>query len=91
MGQSVYVSGGAAEILGGWTPTRDFWRLEWGEEEWEALEPMPEPRLGHRMVTHEGRIYVWTPMSRASWEVYLSDPASTPEDDLLTEIFMQVD
>jgi hypothetical protein len=58
MGQSVYVSGGAAEILGGWTPTRDFWRLEWGKEEWEPLEPMPEPRLGHRMVTYGGRIYV---------------------------------
>lgn len=32
-----------------------------------------------------------TPMSPVCWEVYLSDPDSTPEADLVTEIFMKVD
>ena len=58
VGQTVYVSGGAAEITGEWAPSRDFWRLVWGEQEWQALEPMPEPRMGHRMVAYRGRIYV---------------------------------
>ena len=31
------------------------------------------------------------PMSAMSWEVYVNDPNSTPEDDLVTEIFMKVD
>lgn len=31
------------------------------------------------------------PMSPIAWEVYLNDPNSTPEEDLITEIFMQVD
>jgi len=31
------------------------------------------------------------PMSPVCWEVYLSDPDATPEQDLVTEIFMQVD
>lgn len=31
------------------------------------------------------------PMAPLAWEVYLNDPDSTPEADLITEIFMQVD
>jgi effector-binding domain-containing protein len=31
------------------------------------------------------------PMPRYSWEVYLNDPATTAEKDLVTEIFMPVD
>lgn len=30
------------------------------------------------------------PMSAKSWEVYVSDPDSTPPDDLLTEIYMGI-
>jgi hypothetical protein len=58
LGQAVYVSGGSADLAGAWQPTRDFWRLDWGAREWRALEPMPEPRWGHRMVVLDGRIYV---------------------------------
>jgi effector-binding domain-containing protein len=29
-------------------------------------------------------------MGTRSWEVYLSDPETTPQDDLVTEIYMQV-
>lgn len=31
------------------------------------------------------------PMSPVCWEVYLNDPDATPEEGLLTEIFMKVD
>jgi hypothetical protein len=57
LGTAVYVSGGAA-ALSGWEPTDDLWRLELGAAEWQRLEPMPEPRFGHRMVAHDGRLYV---------------------------------
>jgi len=30
------------------------------------------------------------PMSPVAWEIYVSDPNSTPEDELVTDIFMQV-
>lgn len=58
LGQALYVSGGAAEALGGWTPTQDFWRLGVDGDEWERLEPMPEGRWGHRMVAHDDRLWV---------------------------------
>ncbi len=32
-----------------------------------------------------------TPMSSMSWEVYVTDPDTTPEAELLTEIYMKVD
>lgn len=32
-----------------------------------------------------------TPMSSLSWEVYVTDPDTTPEAELLTEIHMKVD
>lgn len=54
----VYVSGGSASLATPWQPEADLWRLEVGAEAWEALEPMPEPRWGHRMVVHGGRLFV---------------------------------
>ena len=30
-------------------------------------------------------------MSSMSWEVYVTDPDTTPEAELLTEIYMKVD
>lgn len=56
---AVYASGGAATLGGSpWRPTADFWRLAPGADGWERLESMPEPRWGHRMVAHEGHLYV---------------------------------
>jgi hypothetical protein len=62
LGQTLYVSGGTTvagwHLGGAWPPTNNFWRLPAGSERWEAAEPMIEPRWGHRMVAHEGRLYV---------------------------------
>lgn len=52
---SVYVSGGA-DPAGSRSAT--LWVLEPGEAAWRELEPMPEARLGHRMVTVDGRLFV---------------------------------
>jgi hypothetical protein len=57
--RAVYVSGGAATLLRfPWRPTSDLWRLDLATARWDRMEPMPEPRWGHRMVLHDGRLYV---------------------------------
>jgi Kelch motif len=63
LGQDLYVSGGtdvAGVGLGHqyWPPRNNFWRLTPGANRWQALTPMIEPRWGHRMVAHDGRLYV---------------------------------
>lgn len=55
---AVYLSGGTEDVRQPWSPEADFWRLEVGGEAWEELPPMPEGRWGHRMVEHDGRLYV---------------------------------
>jgi hypothetical protein len=51
-----------AALVGWWTfpwePTKDLWRLAVGADGWQRLELMPEARWGHRMVVHDGRLYV---------------------------------
>lgn len=56
--EALYVSGGTADRGRPWTPESDLWRLDSGSDAWERLAPMPEPRWGHRMVVHDGRLYV---------------------------------
>ena len=63
LGQDVYASGGtdvAGIALGHhhWPPMNNFWRLRPGAERWEPLAPMLEPRWGHRMVVHDGQLYI---------------------------------
>ena len=58
LSEAVYVSGGAEGIGQPWTPEADLWRLQVGDDAWEPLEAMPEPRWGHRMVAHDGRLFV---------------------------------
>jgi hypothetical protein len=63
LGQDLYVSGGTDVAGAGlgrhdWPPTNSFWRLPAGSDRWEPLTPMIEPRWGHRMVAHNGRLYV---------------------------------
>jgi len=63
LGDELFVSGGA-DIAGAhlghqyWPPHNDFWRLIPGADAWQSLPPMIEPRWGHRMVAHDGRLYV---------------------------------
>jgi hypothetical protein len=63
LGHDVYVSGGtdvAGVRLGHqhWPPRANFWRLAAGGGEWQTLPQMIEPRWGHRMVAHDGHLYV---------------------------------
>lgn len=55
---AIYLAGGAASLSQPWQPERNFWRLGADSDAWEQLEPMPEPRWGHRLVLHAGRLYV---------------------------------
>ena len=47
-----------------WPPMDNFWRLITASDRWESLGPMIEPRWGHRMVAHDGRLlcggWAWT-------------------------------
>src|SRR5262249_31239127 len=63
LGDELYVSGGtdvAGAHLGHryWPPHNIFWLLSAGADKWQTLPPMIEPRWGHRMVTHAGRLFV---------------------------------
>ena len=63
LGDELYVSGGtdvAGAHLGHqyWPPHNNFWRLSAGADAWQTLPPMIEPRWGHRMVAHDGRLFV---------------------------------
>jgi N-acetylneuraminic acid mutarotase len=63
LGDELYVSGGT-DIAGAhlghqyWPPHNNFWRLTPGAVSWQSLSPMIEPRWGHRMVAHDGRLFV---------------------------------
>jgi hypothetical protein len=46
---TIVVAGGASSALD-WEPHDDVWALAPEGEEWTSLEPLPEPRWGHRMV-----------------------------------------
>ena len=54
---TVYVSGGAASA-GDWTPQSTLWALDANAGTWRDLAPMPEGRLGHRMLAVEATLYV---------------------------------
>jgi hypothetical protein len=56
--QAIYVSGGAAEVTPPWSAQANFWKLDTAANDWQVLEPMPEARLGHRMVAYDGSLYV---------------------------------
>ena len=62
VGQTLYVSGGTSVAglhLGmAWPPMNNFWRLTTSSDRWDSVGPMIEPRWGHRMVAHDGRLYV---------------------------------
>lgn len=52
---AVYVTGGASADG---TPQNTFWALPAGAATWQELPSMPEGRLGHRMLTVGGRLFV---------------------------------
>jgi N-acetylneuraminic acid mutarotase len=54
----LYVSGGSPSATDLTTATTDLWALDVeAGGEWEELEPLPQPRWGHRMVALDGRLY----------------------------------
>ena len=56
---AVVLSGGSAALdARPWTPRREVWRWRPGADQWQAMPPLPEPRLGHRMVALDDRLYV---------------------------------
>jgi len=54
---AVYITGGASSVVD-WTPTDTMWVLRAGADTWQAVAPMPDARLGHRMVVLAGILYV---------------------------------
>ena len=54
---TVYASGGAASA-GDWTPLPTLWAFDASATTWRELTPMPEGRLGHRMLAVEDTLYV---------------------------------
>jgi len=63
LGDELYVSGGT-DVSGAdlghqyWPAHNNFWLLSAGADKWQTLSPMIEPRWGHRMVAHDGRLFV---------------------------------
>lgn len=55
---AVVFSGGAEGLAPPWEGSREVWRWEPGDTEWEAMPPLPEARHGHRMVEFGGLLYV---------------------------------
>jgi N-acetylneuraminic acid mutarotase len=54
---TVYASGGGPSASD-WTPQPTMWALDAGAATWRELTPMPEGRLGHRMLAVEAKVYV---------------------------------
>jgi hypothetical protein len=46
---TIVVAGGASSALD-WNPHDDVWALAPDSQEWTSLDPLPEPRWGHRLV-----------------------------------------
>jgi hypothetical protein len=80
LGGALYVAGGTADVRQPWSPEADFWRLEDGGQSWERLPPMPEGRFGHRLVAHDGRLYVVGGMGPTS-RVLVWNPGAPVDPD----------
>jgi N-acetylneuraminic acid mutarotase len=57
LNSTVYVSGGGP-TASDWTPQPALWALDADADAWRDLAPMPEGRLGHRMLAIGERLYV---------------------------------
>ena len=54
---SLVVTGGAGSLIS-WDPTDDVWILRPDSDEWASLDPLPEPRWGHRAVAVDDQVVV---------------------------------
>lgn len=54
---TLYVSGGSPSATDLTTATSQLWALAEEAQGWEELEPLPQPRWGHRLVALDGRLY----------------------------------
>lgn len=56
---AVVIAGGAESLSGHpWEPKDEVWRWQPGDDDWEAMPSLPEARWGHRLVEHDGRLYL---------------------------------
>ena len=55
IGSTIYLAGGSDD---GWAAHADVWRLDPAATAWTPVEPLPEPRYGHRMLAYELKLYV---------------------------------
>lgn len=52
-----YVTGGGSSVLD-WEPHDDAWVLIPDADRWQRIDALPEGRLGHDMVSFDGKLYV---------------------------------
>ena len=71
---TLYVTGGGPTAED-WTPQAMLWSLAAGAATWQELAPMPEGRLGHRMVAVDGRLFVIGGIG-STGNVLIYDPAT---------------
>jgi hypothetical protein len=57
IGETLYVSGGSPSGRELETPTPQLWALPGPDGDWESLEPLPQPRWGHRLVAVDERLF----------------------------------
>jgi N-acetylneuraminic acid mutarotase len=71
---TLFVTGGGPTAED-WTPQPMLWSLPAGAEAWQEHAPMPEGRLGHRMVAVDGRLFVIGGVG-STGNVLIYDPAT---------------
>lgn len=86
----LYVSGGGPSATD-WTPQPTMWALDPGADAWREVAPMPEGRLGHRMLAVGDRLYVVGGVSGSAYVLIydagadawsLGAPLAVPRDHL---------
>lgn len=69
---SATIHQGALYVAGGLSPrgaTASAWKLSPDSRSWEPVPPLSRPRFGHRLVSHEGRL--WSIGGKSSVSAYI--------------------
>jgi N-acetylneuraminic acid mutarotase len=73
--ETIWVFGGASRFSPPWTPLSDVFVYQQSEGRWSFGPRMPEPRLGHDAVWHEGKLYLMGGDGPSN-DVLIFDPVS---------------